>query len=121
MSNTILIKNIKQLLQVNRTNVVKGPDMKHLPLIENAWLLIADDIIKAFGEGQSFREHLNNDDVLQNEIKVYDATGKIVMPAFCDSHTHIVYAGTRETEFVDRINGLSYEAIAAREIGRAHV
>ncbi|MEM6517373.1 MAG: imidazolonepropionase [Bacteroidota bacterium] len=104
----LLIKNINQLLQVRETNVtiVKGSDMKSLPFIENAYLIIDDDTIVEFGKMDDFEE-LDAD-------KIIDASGKIVMPAWCDSHTHLVYAGDRTKEFVDRINGLSYEEIAAR-------
>ncbi|WP_435132580.1 imidazolonepropionase [Formosa sp. A9] len=105
---SILITNIKQLLQARATNVLKvtGSDMKKLPLIENAYLLIEHDTIVEYGEMKDM-----GDTVAETVI---DATGKIVMPAWCDSHTHLVYAGNREQEFVDRINGLSYEDIANR-------
>ncbi|MGJ5641047.1 imidazolonepropionase [Formosa sp. S-31] len=105
---SILITNIKQLLQTRDTNVLKvvGSDMKHLPYIENAYLLIEHDTIVEFGEMKDM-----GDTVAE---RVIDATDKIVLPAWCDSHTHLVYAGHREQEFVDRINGLSYEDIAKR-------
>ncbi len=80
-----------------------------LPTIKNAWLAIEDDIIVAFG---SMDEMPGITD--WNNLEVIDAEGKLVFPSWCDSHTHIVFAGTRETEFVDRINGLSYEEIANR-------
>ncbi len=101
-----LITNIKELLQVRETPVLKvsGVDMKILPTIKNAFLLIENDIILDFGR----MENLSG----INADKTIDASGKIVLPAWCDSHTHIVYAGNREDEFVDRINGLSYEEIA---------
>ncbi|MCX7549778.1 imidazolonepropionase [Xanthomarina sp. F2636L] len=105
---SILIKNIKELLQVRDTNisVVKGKDMKILPSIKNAYLLIDHDTIVDYGSMDTIQD--------LNAEKVIDATGKIVLPTWCDSHTHIVYAGNREQEFVDRINGLSYEDIANR-------
>jgi len=105
---SLLIKNIKQLLQVRQTNItiLRGKDMKSLPFIENAYLLIDDDTIVEFGKMDDFEE-------LDAEETI-DASGKIVMPAWCDSHTHLVYAGDRTQEFVDRINGLSYEEIAQR-------
>jgi imidazolonepropionase len=105
---SLLIKNIKELLQVrdSHISVVKGKDMKILPSIKNAYLLIDHDTIVDYG---------SMDDIQNlNAEQVIDATGKIVLPSWCDSHTHIVYAGNREQEFVDRINGLSYEDIANR-------
>ena len=80
--------------------------MKELPTIKNAWLLIEDDKIADYGEMNSIPE-IEAD-------KTIDAEGKIILPSWCDSHTHIVYAGNRELEFADRINGLSYEEIANR-------
>lgn len=105
---SILIINIKQLIQIRHTNVtiVKGEDMKTLPILENAYLLIDHDTIVEFGSMDEYSE-MEADEVI-------DATGKIVLPTWCDSHTHIVYAGNRSLEFVDRINGLSYEDIANR-------
>lgn len=105
---SLLIKNIKELLQVRDSNisVIKGKDMKILPSIKNAYLLIDHDTIVDYG----FMDHIQ-DLTADEEI---DASGKIVLPTWCDSHTHIVYAGNREQEFVDRINGLSYEDIANR-------
>ncbi|MDX5583813.1 MAG: imidazolonepropionase, partial [Aureibaculum sp.] len=102
----IIITNIKELLQVREASIskVSGADMKILPTIKNAFLLIENDIILDFGRMENLRG-INAD-------KTIDASGKIVLPAWCDSHTHIVYAGNRESEFVDRINGLSYEDIA---------
>ncbi|MDX5584085.1 MAG: imidazolonepropionase [Aureibaculum sp.] len=102
----IIITNIKELLQVRESSIskVSGADMKILPTIKNAFLLIENDIILDFGRMENLRG-INAD-------KTIDASGKIVLPAWCDSHTHIVYAGNRESEFVDRINGLSYEDIA---------
>lgn len=103
-----LITNIKELLQVRETSVAKvsGSEMAVLPTIKNAFLILEDDLIADFGEMKNLPE-IKADQVM-------DATGKIVLPAWCDSHTHIVYAGNREQEFVDRINGLSYEEIANR-------
>ncbi|MFC4722005.1 imidazolonepropionase [Geojedonia litorea] len=105
---TILIKNIKELLQVREPNIaiVKGEDMKHLPTLKNAYLLIENDTIVQFGP---------MDDCIGIEAnKIIDANGKTVLPAWCDSHSHLVYTGDRTQEFVDRINGLSYEEIANR-------
>lgn len=103
-----LITNIKELLQVRSETVskVSGADMAILPTIKNAYLLLEDAKILDFGEMKVCPK-------IQVD-KTIDATGKIVLPAWCDSHTHLVYAGNRELEFVDRINGLSYEEIAKR-------
>ncbi|PHS61259.1 MAG: imidazolonepropionase [Flavobacterium sp.] len=101
-----LLTNIKELLQVRDSapNKVCGAEMKELPSLKNAWLLLEGDIIKDFGTMGS---------IISSEVdKTIDCTGKIVLPTWCDSHTHIVYAGNREQEFVDRINGLSYQEIA---------
>ena len=105
---SLLITNIKQLIQIRDSGIrkVSGKDMKILPIIENAFVLIENDTIIDFGEMK--------DSVGVNADKIIDASGRIVLPAWCDSHTHIVYAGNREQEFVDRINGLSYEEIAKR-------
>jgi len=103
-----LITNIKELIQVRETPIkkVSGAEMAILPTIENAYLLIENNLISDFGK----MENLPN----ISPEKTIDATGKVVLPAWCDSHTHIVYAGNRVQEFVDRINGLSYEEIANR-------
>ena len=95
------------LLQIRplTTQKVSGSQMKELPSLENAWLLLEDDVIHSFG---NMSEMPNFQD-----IKTLDCSGKTVLPSWCDSHTHLVYAGNREQEFVDRINGLSYQEIAA--------
>lgn len=105
---TTLITNIKELLQVRETSVskVSGAEMAILPTIKNAYLLIKDNLIADFGPMENLPT--------KTADTVIDATGKIVLPTWCDSHTHIVYAGNREQEFVDRINGLTYEEIANR-------
>lgn len=104
---TLLI-HIKQLLQVRDTPIhkVSGAEMANLPLLENAYLLLENDVIMDYGK-------MENAPSLEG-MNVVDCSGKIVLPSFCDSHTHIVYAGNRSGEFVDRINGLSYEEIANR-------
>lgn len=103
-----LITNIQELLQVRETSVAKvsGSEMANLPTIKNAYLILKDDLIEEFGLMDNLPKI--------NAEKTIDATGKVVLPSWCDSHTHIVYAGNREQEFVDRINGLSYEEIANR-------
>jgi len=110
---SILIKSIKTLVQVGDQNKhttrlaapVKGADMKTLPQLENAWLLIQDGLIHDYGTMENCPE---------NADQIIDASGRMVFPGWCDSHTHIVYAGSRESEFVDRINGLSYKEIAEK-------
>lgn len=107
----IIIKNIKQLVQVrNDRNLLKtcGQNMKELPVLDNAWVRIQDACILDYGTMDQFPGDISPDD------QVLDATGRIVMPAWCDSHTHLVYAGSRELEFEDKIRGLSYEEIALR-------
>ena len=105
---TTLIINIKELLQVRETTIAKvsGAEMAILPTIKNAFLVIEDNLIADFGA-------MGNLPQIQAD-KTIDATGKMVFPSWCDSHTHIVYAGNREQEFVDRINGMTYEEIANR-------
>ena len=105
---SILITNIKELLQVRESNFKKvaGKDMKILPTIKNAYVLIKDDTIIDYGSMEGCKDVYADTTI--------DASGKLVLPTWCDSHTHIVYAGNREQEFADRINGLSYEEIANR-------
>jgi len=101
-----LFTNIKELLQVRLEPItwVAGANMKTLPSIQNAFLLIENGLIADFGT----MENCPNTAI----DKRIDATGKMILPAWCDSHTHIVFAGNREGEFADRISGLSYEEIA---------
>ena len=110
----IFVKNIKQLVQAETKSVKfrAGKEMQNLPLIDNAYLLTEGDKIKDFGRMEDF-----NPDILKKikePIEEIDATGKFVFPSFCDSHTHIVYAGSREVEYIDKIKGLSYEEIFKR-------
>ena len=107
----ILIKNIKSLVQVEEKSKqkVSGAEMKELPCIENAWLAIEGDKIADFGDMKDFPGISD-----WTNLTVIDAADKLVFPCWCDSHTHIVYAGSREKEFVDRINGLLYEEIFKR-------
>jgi imidazolonepropionase len=107
----ILIKNIQQLLQVRETGLhpIKGIEMSELPSIYDAWLAIENDIIVGYGKMEEWPGISD-----WSHLEVIDASGKIVFPTYCDSHTHIVFAGTREGEFVDRIKGLTYEEIAFR-------
>lgn len=105
----ILIKNCKEILQVRDQHIEKleGEAMKTLPMLENAFLLIEDDLIADYGT-------MNNCPSDTTVDQVIDASGKTILPTWVDSHTHLVYAGNRELEFVDRINGLSYEEIFNR-------
>lgn len=107
----LLIKNIKTLVQVRETAIetVSGKDMSVLPCIENAWLAVDNGLIADFGKMEDFPGITD-----WKDLEVIDASGKIVLPCYADSHTHIVYAGNREQEFADRINGLTYEEIANR-------
>lgn len=107
----LLLKNIKTLVQVreNAPTKVSGKDMKVLPCINDAWLACEDGVIVDFGSMESFPGITD-----WKGLDVIDCSGKLVLPCFADSHTHIVYAGNRESEFADRIGGLSYEEIAQR-------
>lgn len=107
----ILIKNIKGLSGIleDNTSALRGKAMNELKVIENAYLAIEDGIIVDYGK----MENLQGITDWRN-LEVIDADGKFVLPAFCDSHTHLVFAKTREEEFVDRINGLSYEEIGKK-------
>jgi imidazolonepropionase len=102
-----LFKNIKELIQVRNEPIsfVSGKEMKVLPTIKNAFLVVENGLISDFGSMENCP---------QIDEEIIDVTGKMILPSWCDSHTHIVYAGNREGEFVDRINGLSYEEIANR-------
>jgi imidazolonepropionase len=103
---THLFINIKELVQVREASVkkVSGKEMNILPSIKNAFLIIKNGLIFDFGKMSNLKE--------SDFDKKTDCTGKMILPTWCDSHTHIVYTGNREQEFVDRINGLSYEEIA---------
>lgn len=107
----ILIKNIKKLIQTGEDlpRYKKGVEMEDLPCIENAFLAIENDEIIAYGKMEDWGGITD-----WRDLQVIDAEGKLVLPAFCDSHTHAVFAKTREEEFEDRIKGLSYEEIALK-------
>ncbi len=106
-----LYSNIKQLIQIeNNTDekkIVKGKEMAILPSIDQAWLLTENGIIVDFGSMNTLSSDLQFD-------QTYDLTGRLVLPTWCDSHTHLVFSHSREHEFVDRIHGLTYEEIAKR-------
>lgn len=103
----LIIKNIKELLMTEDKprDFVAGADMSTINRIQNAWLAVEGDKIAAFGPMR---------DLPETNCETLDASGKLVLPAFCDSHTHLVYAGSREIEYTDKIRGLSYEEIAKR-------
>lgn len=107
----ILIKNIKELVQVLEPTVQKlsGKEMAHLSTIKDAWLAIEDELIVEYGKMVDW-EGVSD----WTDLEVIDATGQLVFPTWCDPHTHLVFAASREDEFVDRINGLSYQEIAAK-------
>ena len=107
----ILIKNIKGLVGVfdEAPTVLRGTDLENLPIIENAFLAIENDIIVAYGSMDDWGGITD-----WRDLEVIDASDRYVLPSWCDSHTHIVFAASREGEFEDRINGLTYEEIAAR-------
>lgn len=115
-----LVINIKQLVQTETTprSRVAGADMAEVGSISNAYLLVEDDKIAAFGR----MEELDMEAIYANGemVREIDATGRLVLPSFCDSHTHLVYAGSREIEYIDKIRGLSYEEIAQRGGGILH-
>ncbi|OJW85242.1 MAG: imidazolonepropionase [Bacteroidetes bacterium 46-16] len=102
----LLITNIKALCQLSDRKRIAGSDMQAIPCQENAWLLAEDGLIHSFGKMENMPEMYADE--------YYDASGRYVLPSWCDSHTHLVFASSREQEFVDRIRGLSYEEIARR-------
>lgn len=104
----ILLTNINELLQVRTSHLdkISGSAMAELPLLKDAFLVIENDLIADFGLMSELKD-------ISVDQKI-NCEGRVVLPTWCDSHTHIVYAGSREQEFVDRINGLSYEEIANR-------
>ncbi len=103
-----LVKNIGKLvgIQLSGRQRLCGAEMNRLETLDNAWLLAEDGRIAAFGRMDDCGSGV--------AARVVDAEGGMLFPSFCDSHTHLVYAGSREQEFLDKINGLSYEEIARR-------
>lgn len=103
----LVLKNIGLLLMAENEprSLVAGAGMARVPCIENAWLVAEEGLVGDFGAGEA---------IIQEGDEVIDCNGGMVFPAFCDSHTHLVYAGTREREYEDKIRGLSYEEIARR-------
>ncbi len=110
---TLLIRNIGLLVQAEKRprHVVKGAEMRHLPTVPDAFLLVENDRIAAFGSMERCPERADT---------VIDASGRLVLPSWCDAHTHLVFPAPRDEEFVDRIRGLSYEEIARRGGGILH-
>lgn len=104
-----LITNIKQLVNVREeSKLLRGKELSVLPSIENAYMVIKKGLIADYGK---MNEIPNSKFQIPNKI---DATGQLVLPCWCDSHTHLVFAASREEEFVDKIKGMSYEEIAAK-------
>ncbi len=105
----LLITNIKKLVQTEEAPRiwVAGSEMAKLPCIDDAFLLVENGLISNFGPMTDVPKNIE-------QAEVVDATGQFLFPSFCDSHTHLVYAGSREIEYVDKIKGLSYEEIAKR-------
>lgn len=103
-----LVKNIKELVQVEYQPRlrVSGKEMSQLQTVKDAYLIVDNNRIAAFGPMKDIPE--------QRFDREIDASGRMVFPTFCDSHTHMVYAGSREIEYCDKIRGLSYEEIAKR-------
>lgn len=116
-----LIYNIRQLVGARgETHLLRGAELADLPCIDNAWLHIEDEHIAAFGPMSELPEVWGlqpegaGSFVHRSETQMIDATGCLVLPAWCDSHTHLVFAGSRESEFVDKLKGLSYADINAK-------
>jgi imidazolonepropionase len=105
----IAFTNIAKLVGTHQnTQLLRGKDLSHLPCIDNAFLIIENDRIARYGKMDDFSFKASD------FKEICDARGKMILPGWCDSHTHIVFAGSREGEFVDKINGLSYAEIAAK-------
>jgi len=104
-----LITNIKQLINVREeSKLLRGRELSILPSIENAYLIVEKGLIAEYGSMQNIKPQTSN------FKQTIDATGQFILPCWCDSHTHIVFAASREEEFVDKIEGMSYEEIAAK-------
>src|SRR5664279_1392990 len=105
-----LLTNIQQLVNTREGDKpLYGKEMMGLPCINDAWLLIEGDEIAGFGKMTELKTALPRLPETQT-----DCSGRLVLPAWCDSHTHLVFAGSRENEFVDKIRGLDYAQINAR-------
>lgn len=110
----LFVKNIGTLAGLNPKGLMrrKGAEMSELLSIPDAWLFVTDGVFKAYGSMKEDRDAAASFE--RQADTVVDAEGGSVLPSFCDSHTHLVFAGSREQEFVDKINGLSYAEIARR-------
>lgn len=106
-----VIRNISTLLGILPEGKLRleGKEMGSVQELHNAYLIIEDGVITSFGQEKDLPAAIPG----EGEPSVIDAEGGMVMPSFCDSHTHLVYAGSREGEFLDKIKGLSYEQIAS--------
>ena len=105
----VLITNIKQLVNVREENqLLRGPTLAQLPVIENAWIQIEDGVIVRYGNMDGLKS------IAHKLSSVIDAEGAMVLPCWCDSHTHLVFTGSREEEFADKIKGLTYAEIAVK-------
>src|SRR6185312_15578201 len=103
---TQIFTNISKLVNTRgNSGFIRGKELAILPSIENAFIIVEDDIIAEIGEMKDFRFTKENNKV---------ANHTIVLPCWCDSHTHLIFAGSREEEFIDKIKGLSYAEIAAK-------
>src|SRR6185437_7542687 len=110
--STRLLYNIRQLVNTRmRSHPLRGAELAELPVIDDAWLQLEDDRIAAFGAMQALPLDLR---LLLGTDTALDVSGCLVLPAWVDSHTHLVFAGSREAEFVDKIKGLSYAEINAK-------
>lgn len=116
-----LIYNIRQLVNTRaESHLLRGAALADLPCIDHAWVHIEDDHIAAYGPMSALPANLarlignSSTDTAHGAATAIDASGRLVLPAWCDSHTHLVFAGSRETEFVDKLKGLSYADIAAK-------
>jgi imidazolonepropionase len=119
MASSRLIYNIKQLVNVRAdSRLLRGAALAELPCIDDAWVLVEGDEIAGYGKMSALPPGFGGGSAA--DARAIDATGRLVLPAWCDSHTHLVYAGSREGEFVDKIRGLSYAEIAARGGGILH-
>jgi imidazolonepropionase len=107
--SSVLVTNIKGLVNTRQENkLLRGKEFSQLPTIENAYLVIEEGMIAEFGQAIDYRQSTTN------FTQTIDATGQFILPTWCDSHTHLVFAASREEEFVDKIKGLSYSEIAAK-------
>lgn len=114
---SIVIKNIKEIIQTEHEPVQlprAGKALSQLSNVKDGYIAIENGTIASFGETSFYENDTVVSGMLDKGAQVIDASGKMVMPAFCDSHTHLVYAGSREMEYSDKLRGLSYQEIAAR-------